>query len=58
MGSYLGALVICSRLGGAAPEALPSYVRTEGGLVQIPPRQAAILKEAAAGALARFAAVP
>ncbi|MFP5378675.1 MAG: hypothetical protein ACLGHP_02790 [Vicinamibacteria bacterium] len=52
MGSYLAALVICSRLGGAPPDALPSYVRVAGGLVQIPPRQAAILKQAATAALA------
>lgn len=58
MGSYLGALVICSRLGGASPDVLPSYVRTAGGLVQIPPRQAAILKQAAAEALERFGATP
>ena len=58
MGSYLGVLVICSRLGGASPDDLPSYVRTAGGLVQIPPRQAAILKQAAAEALDLFAATP
>lgn len=52
MGSYLAALVICSRLGGAAPDDLPAHVRVTGGLVQIPPRQAAILKQAAAAALA------
>ncbi|MDP1571878.1 MAG: hypothetical protein Q8L86_17920 [Vicinamibacterales bacterium] len=56
MGTYLGALVICSRLGGAAPEDLPSYVRVSGGLVQIPPVQAGILKAAAAEALERFPA--
>lgn len=51
MGSYLGALVMCSGLTGRSPVGLPSAISTRFGMVKIDPAVATVLQKAAAQAV-------
>jgi hypothetical protein len=55
LGTYVAALVIYQRITGRSPVGLPARLRSQGGVdVDIPPRVARLLQDAAAEANARF----